>query len=774
MSLNNYKLPDPREIKVKPISSKYPTPPVLPKRGQHPRVLFKEEEIKFIKDRFSAVQNQCAKAELDNLIKINQSGILPDKKGNASGKVLSSIEAMAFDYAVNKNVNSGYMAISAIKNYINTVNFEGVLDYSRPIGHIIFVVGEVYDWCYSLIGDEDKKILIAACEQLASKMEINYPPSGQGAIVGHAGEAQLLRDLLCFSIAVYDQRPDIYNYCAGRIFAEFIEPRNHYAKSHTHHQGSAYGFYRYYFDMWSVWLIYKMSNHTLYDSNYRYIPYEWLYIRRPDGQLLRIGDDYNEGKLRKGQYWDETYVSFFMASNFYNDPYLKQECIRESEGFSRFIYDNATITPTHYLIMNNPDLWGSPLATLPLTKYFASPAGIMVARSSWDTDINTDKAGNQDINAETVLAYMKIGELWAGNHHHLDAGNFQIYYKGILASESGFYDSYYSEHDKCYNKETIAHNSLLVYDKDEVVLERPNSGGQRRPSLNEPANMEEWMKDNKFVTGKVLAHHFGPDPNLPEYSYISGDISKAYTNKVSEVIRSMLFMPVNKADIKAVMIVADKISATNSKFKKTFLLHCQQEPEIQGNIIKIQNTDYEYRGALQMHSLLPKNKELSKIGGKGKEFTINDKNYPTLKPIDPALAAEPGAWRIELSPKEQNTTDYFLNVMLIGELGINENNEVVHLIETEDLMGVQVLDRVCVFNKSASPIKSQISFNTKQSNKPLKIAVAGLSEGEWYIMVNGNIESTQASTKDGGIIYFDAASGRVELKMVKYNKDSRF
>ena len=62
---------------------------------------------------------------------------------------------------------------------------------------------------------------------------------------------------------------------------------------------------------------------------------------------------------------------------------------------------------------------------LPLTRYSGTPFGWMIARTGWDKDC--------------VIAEMKVNENFVGNHQHLDAGSFQIYYKGPLAIDSGAY-----------------------------------------------------------------------------------------------------------------------------------------------------------------------------------------------------------------------------------------------------------------------------------------------------------------------------------------------
>ena len=109
-------------------------------------------------------------------------------------------------------------------------------------------------------------------------------------------------------MAVYDECDDIYKYCAGKIIDEFVEPRNSFAQAHMHYQGSSYGAYRYYFELWAEFIIYKMSGKHLFCEEYGKIAYEWIYLRRADGQHLRVGDVFAETKLYKNQYWDEEYM----------------------------------------------------------------------------------------------------------------------------------------------------------------------------------------------------------------------------------------------------------------------------------------------------------------------------------------------------------------------------------------------------------------------------------------------------------------------------------
>ena len=93
-----------------------------------------------------------------------------------------------------------------------------------------------------------------------------------------------LRDWLALGIATYDEYPDIYNFVGGRFFSEFVPSRNYWFTSESHHQGSAYGSSRHECELWSQWLIYRMSGETVYIPEMSRVVYQWIYTRRPDGQ----------------------------------------------------------------------------------------------------------------------------------------------------------------------------------------------------------------------------------------------------------------------------------------------------------------------------------------------------------------------------------------------------------------------------------------------------------------------------------------------------------
>ena len=390
-------------------------------------------------------------------------------------------------------------------------------------------------------------------------MEIGYPPVDGGFLTGHGSEWMIMRDLLSAGVALYDEFPDMYRYAANRFFKGLLPARDFWYQGHAFHQGSAYAETRVSSELYPLWIFDRMGFGNVYNPAQQFVPYSWIYMRRPDGQLLRSGD---------GQSKSPRLRSLLIAS-YYGDGYILADYLIKPE-----IDDMSQI---YELLWRDPDLEPLPLIDLPLSRYMGSPYGWMVARTGWDKD--------------AVVAEMKVNIFNFNNHQHLDAGAFQIYYRGPLAIDSGLYEgkngAYGSPHHVNYYKRTIAHNSLLIYDPDEKFEGRAvgyrNDGGQRMPNhWREPSRLEDLL-NGEYQTGQVLGEGFGPNPERPDYTYLKGDLTKAYSSKVKDVKRSFVFLNLAGQASPAALVVFDKVVASDPAFKKYWLLHSMEEPVVRGN-----------------------------------------------------------------------------------------------------------------------------------------------------------------------------------------------
>lgn len=723
-----------------------PIPP-----NEHPRLYFRKADISLLrKNASNPLLAACWDSVKQQAGKATDGKLQQNVKHNIDLSVLNAIEAKAFLYAFENNTTSGKEAIAAVQNLNSTIIIDyGKADVCRDIGRTIHTMAIVYDWCYGLMGAAEKKSLVIQMESLAAKLEVVWPKLVQGSIVGHGVEAQLARDMLACGIATYNEKPEIYNLAAGRIFAEFIPVRNFFYPASYHHQGSAYGPYRFKFDLFFTLLFDRMGYPNVVSKSQGNVPYKWYYSRRPDGQVFRDGDDFNELFIKFGDYWPMS--SDALTASYYKDPVLMGAAIKGKLIGKDPLYDLLLIDPA---VLPKTDLSG-----VPLSKYFKQPLGAMVARTGWQDGINSN----------SVVAEMKIGVYNFVNHQHLDAGNFQVYYKGPLAVNSGIYQgtmgSYGSEHFVNYYQRTIAHNSMLIYKPGEKFTwhgkQILNDGGQQFPNnAAEPKNLAEFIA-NDYKTGEVLAHAFGPDTLKPEYTYLKGELAEAYSDKVKSFKRSFVFLNLNNAAIPAALVVFDRVQSSDKSYKKTWLLHCVEEPVIQSNVTTIKRSSKGYDGQMVNTTILPlaENLSIHKVGGKGNEYSVNGQDFPQ-QVVAPDNAADSVVWRIEVSPKKENLADEFLNVMQVMDYkNGNATPLPVEKIETEQFVGTKIGDRMVLFNKNSEVSATDIHLKIT-ANGITKVLITDLAKGSWKLeCVSNKNKAVKNLNNQDGLLYFNAEKG---------------
>jgi len=324
----------------------------------------------------------------------------------------------------------------------------------------------------------------------------------------------------------------------------------------------------------------------------------------------------------------------------------------------------------------------------------------------------------------------------------------------------GVNGGYFEPHDLNYNKRTIAHNTMLVYDPDETFPAGSNDGGQRF-LYEEPATMTDLLNpSNNYEVADIVKHQFGPDAITPDYSYIKGDLTKAYTSKMEDFKRSFVFLNLKNDEHPAALIVFDKVTSADASFKKTWLLHSENEPDISGDTVTLERTENGYNGKLVNRTLLPasNNAEITKIGGPGKEFFVNGVNYPQEPYSEDSTEA--GAWRVEVSPKGNAETDVFLNVMQVMDAVNGPQPLATESIISNDMVGVKIEERAVLFSKSGVDITNTASFELPVSNKDVRVLVTDLATGYWTVTKAGETSSVEYEvTPDEGTLYFAANTG---------------
>ncbi|HEX9059845.1 MAG TPA: hypothetical protein VF941_06675, partial [Clostridia bacterium] len=487
--------------------------------GSHPRLFINSNEITNIKNNLEKNLKVKEKIISNSLSSASPQKVVagPDLDRDALNDVRNSFEANALLYqlkidpATGKSLSTaqeatGRKSINSLLetlSVMDTLNDYTYYDDSQSCGRCILGAAFVYDWCYSLLSSSEKNSIIKYCESLASKMEVGYPPKSLGAVEGHSSGSPLMVDLLGFGVASYNEKPDMYNLISNWFLNKVVPARNFWYPSGMQHQGDSYGTTQLENTMLATWVFARMGFNDVIDSSQGKIPYRWIYTRRPDGQLLRDGDSFICDQYRFGEYWKFP-LSLMLVSSYYKDPYIQSEMLRQYEP-------NTTGEPVFEAIFYNPDIPAKSIKDLPLTRFFGYPMGSMVARTGWDEGLN--------LGSSNVVAEMKVGVYEFNGHEHLDSGQFQIYYKGSLAIDSGIYNGvngeYGSAHDINYYKRTIAHNSVLVYDPGEVNTlfgdKVMNDGGQRWPNDGTLPQTLEDVQSKDYNVGNVLSYYTGPD-----------------------------------------------------------------------------------------------------------------------------------------------------------------------------------------------------------------------------------------------------------------------
>ncbi len=749
----------------------YPEPGYKPASNVHPRVLFAENDIDNILENAQSEENNKALTKHREYISKNTTGILPacsPSTTNVNHNILVYIRHYAFEYALTGNEIYGQKAINAINNYLDTIYFPN-LNYYSYAGNAVYTAACVYDWCYPLLKtNEEKDILVRKAISVASEyMEIGWPPQHQSSWGGHGSEKQLLRDLLALGIAVYDEYPHIYNNVAGRIFDEYIDFRDYFYDSHKTPYGTWYGVQRFEADCWANQLMSTIGYDNLWENqNMQYIPYWYMYMSRPDGYFMDEGDSRTNWESSPETAVIDTNNINIMMSSYFKDGYIKDEFLR---------FSDINTTGTDYILwltLNDPKLAAKSVNELPLSKYFGYPSGSYIARTGWEYGKNSS----------SVVAHFKINEVNFADHNHWDAGGFQLYYKGNLATDSGYYQSVRtngenlsndanSEYNLNYYKQTIAHNAMVIYDPDEPITNfhhqthnAENSGGQKSPGTGYPETLEEFKTGSLYQTAKVLGNEVQKGTSVPEYTYLKGDLTNSYSDKVKGYERSFMFLNLKNENTPAALVVFDRVETSSPDYKKKWLLHSSSAPVIDGSRTVIIDKKEGYDGRLVCDTLLPlsDNLEIRQAGETENDYynfdgSVNWKTGGAYGSIN-----EGGGIRTEISAVDNHREDYFLNVLQVG----NDSEENIpletKLITSQTHTGAEIYDRVVMFGKEKERVSSNVTFTIAEDGN-YKFTVADLRNGVWTVNKNGYKQTSVIVTEEGGIAAFEGEAGEYEL-----------
>jgi len=660
----------------------------------------------------------------------------PEAEVGSNAALESAAMAKAFVSLMTGDRERGLEAVGLIRRYIPAVEFDNLLDITREIGRAIYSGALVYDWCYDLMAPADREAIRAGLMRLAEDMEIGWPPFLQGIVNGHGNEAQVNRDLLCMAIALYDEDPVPYQYCAYRILEELAPMRAFEYQSPRHSQGISYGPYRFNWDLHAAWLFRRLTGEPVFAANIGDVYSFWLYMRLPNGSLLRDGDGFSDSRPAN------LGATPLLASAYAGNALVKGDFERQG---------GLPSDPMLVLLLNDPALVAQEsLGSLPLTLDFGPVLGGMVARTGW----------NLGRNLADVVVEMKGGGYHFGNHQHADAGSFQIYYRGYQAVDLGQYRFYGTPYDSNFCKRSVPHCMLLAVDPEETFPGTTSNDGGARFVRTCPQSPEQARKDPQFANGTVVSADFGPSRQRPCFSLFSVDLASAYSAKVREYVRTCCFLNLGDEQVPAALIVLDTMTTARPEVRKIWQVNTLHPPETTAEGVILKGRDLGLGGRVSVRMLRPAagEREVQVLSGP-EAHRISGQAFAPPFPDRP----EANGHRIQFSPKAAQTADTFLTVLTMAADGAPELP--VDLAETPATFVVTLADRVVALGKSGRLLTEAFEVTVPPGDGERQVLLVGLAPGPWSVQgAQGSLRLNLRVEPRRHTAFFTARGGRLSLR----------
>ena len=622
-------------------------------RKDHPRIFFNAETFPAFKKR--ALNEESG---LFNEMRI-QSDKLASKSLESSDYGVQAAEA-AFVYLVTGDEK--YLTLTKELLKMSLVYYHERYARKRTVSWYSWSrinALAAYDWIFNHLSNEEKKEMgisfLQAVEQVqpTDTRHYFYPQENwSGHTTGFYGNRSLLWYV---GLATYgegiDNRAESFLAEGYRLHMELLRHRQ---KAAGDDGGSATASMNY-----ATWAYpWSVNNffHTFHSATGKNIALDWPHVSYFTGYLywnmlpgqrqFGVGDaqhDTNKIVLSHMKSHLQQIINFYGKSNPRNAAFGKWMIQQVPEGnYGSFPYTPILMTERH------DDLAPiGPAEVMPFARHFENMGQIFM-RSG---------AGPDD----TYALFMAGGVL--EQHKHWDNNHFALFKKGFLALDTGSRPQ--GQHTQHYYPRTVAHNCILIHMPGEmlpVYVDKGAGGGQR---WGAPAPEEEELPipndggQNELIGSSIVA--FETHDN---FSYVAGDATKSYSEKKCQfVLRQFVFL---NPDF---FVIFDRVISRMPGYKKTLLLHTATEPDIRQQ----QFTAYHEQGRLFSRTFLPEKANLVKIGGPGKQFVIDGRNYPM--PDGHALPDTTqllGQWRVEVSPLEQENECFFLHLIQVGDLNLEE------------------------------------------------------------------------------------------------------
>ncbi len=262
--------------------------------------------------------------------------------------------------------------------------------------------------------------------------------------------------------------------------------------------------------------------------------------------------------------------------------------------------------------------------------------------------------------ADTYALLMGGGRL--DQHRHLDAGHFTIFHRGFLALDTGTRDGN-TDNLQNYFAQSEAHNVVMIKMPGEPPV--PYWNGE--------------VYGNGGGQDKVLGSRVAAFEARGDYVYAAVDATPVYrAEKCEAAIRQFIFVPPHH------FAVFDRVTAVKPEYAKRWLLHHANEPALVD--ARTWRSD-QAEGRIFCRTLLPEDAVVEAVGGPGREFLADGRNYPIdagpsqerlrnafplPRPVYAEVPELMGRWRVEVKPGAARREDLFLHLIEVGGGGLKE------------------------------------------------------------------------------------------------------
>jgi hypothetical protein len=517
----------------------------------------------------------------------------------------------------------------------------------------LFDIAVCYDWCHPALGSARE--LLAGT--LSRAMEEFHYTTAMDRGPGHNMTTENSLAAVAAGLALQGEHPKAEEWLrAARHVVVDQAMSGHLDKfcpDGGDFEGTQYHGARYQGEGIFAWLWLKGTGENLFTEAHPHLLHGinwWIYLLEPHlkGVHLAQGDTTHRGVS------DRNVTAAACLSLGAKDPYAGWYASQRLSGWEAVALKPTVVKP--------------PSEGLPLHQFFRM--GMAVIRSGWN--IGPDSSD--------TLFTLLCRDYMQGWHCHQDVNHFTVSRKGELAIDSGVYAGN-SPHSQNYNRRTIAHNSMLVYDSEEPLPAGLSARDGGQVFHNDTASLRRTgaVQIGWRTYDSCEFRAFGAGRG---YYYMCGDGTRAYNyqdfRKVEQFTREIVY--ISEID-PPLIVVFDRVVASKPSSKKTWLLHTIQKPACDGSTVTVRDSG----GELTVQTLLPKESAISIVGGPGKQYWVADpgRNYDAGG--DPNDQGWHGNWRVEISPRTSAASDLFLNILHPCDPGAKLPS--AQLIEADDQVG---------------------------------------------------------------------------------------